>query len=382
MASRAARGRGARARRCARVECEPRGVAGHARRGERPELDDRAGAGYARSRAGTRECGSHVARSAPALTIVGGKGGVGKSTVACALALTAAAPSDDARDAARLHRSGAVARRRARREPWARDDVERRSRECPGSSCDRWTRAPRSRACATNTRSAIDALFERSPARGVDIERDRAILRDLLALAPPGIDELYALSASATRWPRAFRAHHRRSGADRTSAATARHAGDRARLDAPAHASDAQVPRRRRARRRRRRSCSTSRTAFARVGALLRDPARASLIAVTLDEPLVRAGNGRLTDAVGALGVRVGGVIWNRVADGSVPAPLPFQRRQRPHSLSHSRHCRRRAASTSSAVGRHLARRNRAMTAVFIVRTSRTLVSLLRSPHP
>ena len=42
--------------------------------------------------------------------------------------------------------------------------------------------------------SRIDALFDTLVARGVDIEHDRAIVRDLLALAPPGVDELFALS--------------------------------------------------------------------------------------------------------------------------------------------------------------------------------------------
>ena len=54
--------------------------------------------------------------------------------------------------------------------------------------------APRSRACATNIRARIDALFEAVVGRGLDVEHDRAIIRDLLALAPPGIDELFALS--------------------------------------------------------------------------------------------------------------------------------------------------------------------------------------------
>src|SRR3954451_12292437 len=40
----------------------------------------------------------------------------------------------------------------------------------------------------------IDALFGALVSRGVDVQHDRAILRDLLALAPPGIDELFALS--------------------------------------------------------------------------------------------------------------------------------------------------------------------------------------------
>src|SRR5205823_1145106 len=40
----------------------------------------------------------------------------------------------------------------------------------------------------------IDGLFNALVSRGIDMQQDRAILRDLLALAPPGIDELFALS--------------------------------------------------------------------------------------------------------------------------------------------------------------------------------------------
>jgi arsenite-transporting ATPase len=43
----------------------------------------------------------------------------------------------------------------------------------------------------------VDALFDGLVARGVDLAHDRAIVRDLLSLAPPGIDEVYALSLIA-----------------------------------------------------------------------------------------------------------------------------------------------------------------------------------------
>jgi DNA-binding response OmpR family regulator len=63
---------------------------------------------------------------------------------------------------------------------------------------------------------------------------------------------------------------------------------------------------------------------IARVRAVLRDPAQASLIAVALDEPLVRRETRRLTDSVGALGLRIRGVIWNRTAPGMSPSALPL----------------------------------------------------------
>lgn len=45
---------------------------------------------------------------------------------------------------------------------------------------------------------------------------------------------------------------------------------------------------------------------------LLADPTRATVILVTLDEPLVRSETERLTVAVATLGLTIGAVIWNR----------------------------------------------------------------------
>ena len=42
--------------------------------------------------------------------------------------------------------------------------------------------------------SRVDALFDTLVTRGVDLTHDRSVARDLLSLAPPGIDEVYALS--------------------------------------------------------------------------------------------------------------------------------------------------------------------------------------------
>jgi arsenite-transporting ATPase len=44
-------------------------------------------------------------------------------------------------------------------------------------------------------RDRIDAVFDSLMGRSLDMAHDRAILRDLLSLAPPGIDELYALAS-------------------------------------------------------------------------------------------------------------------------------------------------------------------------------------------
>jgi arsenite-transporting ATPase len=41
----------------------------------------------------------------------------------------------------------------------------------------------------------IDAVFDSLMGRNIDVVHDRAIVRELLSLAPPGIDELYALAS-------------------------------------------------------------------------------------------------------------------------------------------------------------------------------------------
>jgi arsenite-transporting ATPase len=56
--------------------------------------------------------------------------------------------------------------------------------------------------------------------------------------------------------------------------------------------------------------------------ALLRDPARAGLIVVALDEPLVRGESARLVRAAGARGVDVIALLWNRAAEGAAPRAL------------------------------------------------------------
>ena len=125
------------------------------------------------------------------LTIVAGKGGVGKTTIAAALALHAA------RDAVTLVVSTDPA-------PSLSDAL---AQEIPDSdvavSGETRLFARQMDASAAFARlrdmyaSRVDAMFEGLTAHGVDLARDRAIARDLLALAPPGIDEVYALSLIA-----------------------------------------------------------------------------------------------------------------------------------------------------------------------------------------
>jgi len=171
----------------------------------------------------------------------------------------------------------------------------------------------------------VDALFDAISAHAIDTSADRRIVRDLLALAPPGIDELYALAAiadavSEERYVRVI-----------VDPAPTGHLLRL--LEMPAIALDWTHQLMRLVLRYRELGALSEVGAdllalaqrIRTVGALLRDPGRASLIAVALDEPLVRNETRRLTDAVSALGVEILGVIWNRSArDASLPElPLP-----------------------------------------------------------
>jgi arsenite-transporting ATPase len=169
--------------------------------------------------------------------------------------------------------------------------------------------------------SRIDALFTALMSRGIDVEHDRAILRDLLTLAPPGIDEVFALSVlgdalAEQRFTRivvdpAPTGHLLRLLEMPAIALDWTHRIMRLMLkyrDVVALGDSAQelldFAKRTRA-----------------LDALLRDHAQSGLLIVALDEPVVRAETVRLAAAARELGVDVSAVTWNRVA--TEPAPLP-----------------------------------------------------------
>ena len=66
--------------------------------------------------------------------------------------------------------------------------------------------------------------------------------------------------------------------------------------------------------------------AFARrtraVAALLHDEARAGVLVVALDEPIVRLEAARVIERVRALGDSVPGVLWNRARGAPLPLPV------------------------------------------------------------
>jgi arsenite-transporting ATPase len=255
---------------------------------------------------------------AASLTIVGGKGGVGKTTAACALAIEAARleppvlvvstdPAPSIGDA--LGRTIG--------------DLETPVPEVEGLVARQMDATAAFHDFQRGYQERIDALFDAFIRRGVDASHDRVILRDLLALAPPGIDELYALaSLGQTLDDRRFArvivdpaptGHLLRLLQMPALALEWSHRLMRLMLkyrDVAGLGESAEEL-----------------LAFARrtrrVGELLRDPAQSALVVVALDQPLVRGETGRLVAAARAEGVEVRGVVWNRWTGRGSPSPLP-----------------------------------------------------------
>ena len=269
---------------------------------------------------------SSVVRS---LTIVGGKGGVGKSTVACALAIAATDafggptllvstdPAPSIADAFGMSDA-----------PWALADVEAEVDDARGLVVRQMDATAAFSRVRETYQARIDALFTALVSRGVDVAQDRAILRDLLALAPPGIDELFALSVLGDAL-----AEQRFARIIVDPAPT----GHLLRLlEMPAIALD-WTHRLMRLMLKYREVVTLGDTAqelldFAKrtraLDALLRDGANAGLVLVALDEPVVRAETTRLAASIRALGIDVSAVTWNRAKKQPVPLPAAVAARQ------------------------------------------------------
>ncbi|HJQ20690.1 MAG TPA: TRC40/GET3/ArsA family transport-energizing ATPase [Gemmatimonadaceae bacterium] len=249
------------------------------------------------------------------LTIVAGKGGVGKTTIACALALASA-------DTRTLVVSTDPA-------PSLGDALDMRvpDEDTPVDG-ERKLFARQMDASAAFTRlrseyqSRVDALFEGLVGRGVDLAHDRAIARDLLSLAPPGVDEVYALSLIADalfvdRFARVIvdpapTGHLLRLLEMPQLALTWTHQIMRLMLkykDVAGLGDSA------------RELLEFSRS-LRELDALLRDPARCGVVLVTLDEPVVAQETTRLFAALHERRVAVLGVIRNRVG-AHTPLPVP-----------------------------------------------------------
>lgn len=249
----------------------------------------------------------------PQLTIVGGKGGVGKTTVACALALAAAA----------RHRTLIVSTDPA---PSLADALAQPipDTETPVAGVERLV-ARQMDATAAFGRlrdeyaERVDALFASLMGSGVNLDRDHAIARDLLALAPPGVDEVYALTLLADAL---LDGSHERIIVDPAPT------GHLLRLLEMPQLALAWTHQLMRLMLRYKDVAGLGETArelleFAKqlraVDALLRDPERAGLVLVTLDEPVVRSESERLAHAAAELGVAMRAVVHNRGTTRSLP---------------------------------------------------------------
>jgi arsenite-transporting ATPase len=263
------------------------------------------------------------------LTIVGGKGGVGKSTVSCALALsetdhqggtTLLVSTDPAPSLADAFGKAD--------EPWASHDIEVEIDDAPGLVVRQMDATAAFTRLRDTYRARIDALFTGLVSRGIDVEQDRAVLRDLLALAPPGIDEVFALSILGDTL-----AEGRFTRIVVDPAPT----GHLLRLlEMPAIAIE-WTHRLMRLMLKYRDVVGLGDSAkdlldFAKrtraLDALLHDAARCGVIVVALDEPVVRAETATLATAVRARHVDVSAIVWNRVTTDPVPLPAAVSERQ------------------------------------------------------
>jgi arsenite-transporting ATPase len=261
------------------------------------------------------------------LTIVGGKGGVGKTTVSCALAIAAADAGDEPVLIVSTDPAASIADALGDSDQ-AAWSVERRVGGVPRLTALQLDAAAAFASARDRYQTQIDAMFGAVVARGADVARDRAVMRDLLALAPPGVDELFALSVlgdelAAGRFARivvdpAPTGHLLRLLEMPAIALDWSHRLMRLMLEyrevvglGDAAAELLEFAKRTRA-----------------LDGLLRDRERAGVMLVTLDEPVVRAQTRRLARAVRQRDCDVIALVWNRSKRAIDPLPQFVAARQ------------------------------------------------------
>jgi arsenite-transporting ATPase len=245
------------------------------------------------------------------LTIVAGKGGVGKTTVAATLAL--AASSAGRTLVVSTDPAPSLADALAQEIPDADTPV--------AGEPNLFARQLDATAAFAKMRDGyqhrIDAVFEGLIGKGMDLTHDRVIARDLLALAPPGVDEVYGLSLLADTL----------AGGqyDRLVVDPAPTGHLLRLLEMPKLALDwtHQLMRLMLKYKDVVGLGDTARDLLAfsqglrAVDAQLRDPARAVVVLVSLNEPVVLEETERLAREVETRGVALGAVVVNRAAAGA-----------------------------------------------------------------
>jgi arsenite-transporting ATPase len=249
------------------------------------------------------------------LLVFGGKGGVGKTTAATTAALALA----DGRGGRVLLLSADPAHSLGDALSVRLGDDER---AVPGASprlrareldADRALAAARARY-----RGAVDQLFD--ALRGgsnLDPAFDRAVMQDLIALAPPGIDELFALAAVTDALTR-----ESTPGAPSTVVLDTAPTGHALRLLALPDAAREWIQALLSVLLKYRQVVGLGRLAQELVDvskqlrtleALLRDPARTAFVAVTRPADLPRRETARLLDQLDAMGIPVAGLLVNAI---------------------------------------------------------------------
>jgi arsenite-transporting ATPase len=257
------------------------------------------------------------------LTIVAGKGGVGKTTVACALGVSFARPANPVLI---VSSDPAPSVADALSQPVPDEDVDVESAPgCRARQMDATMAFERFRARYIER---VDAVFERLMGGSLHLTYDKAVVRDLLAMAPPGIDELYALVTLGEVLAEgqyemiivdpAPTGHLLRLLEMPALALAWAHRLMRLMIEYKEIGGLGEL--------------AQELLDFAKrtraLRELLNDPERAAVLVVANDEPLVRGESGRLVRACRERGIDVGALVWNRVNDGVAPLSALHPARQ------------------------------------------------------
>jgi arsenite-transporting ATPase len=249
------------------------------------------------------------------LLVFGGKGGVGKTTAAATAALALA----DGRGGRVLLLSADPAHSLGDALSARLGDDERAVRGASPRLRARELDADRALAAArARYRGAVDQLFD--ALRGgsnLDPAFDRAVMQDLIALAPPGIDELFALAAVTDALTRESTA-----SAPSTVVLDTAPTGHALRLLALPDAAREWIQALLSVLLKYRQVVGLGQLAQELVDmskqlraleALLRDPARTAFVAVTRPADLPRRETVRLLDQLDAMGIPVAGLLVNAI---------------------------------------------------------------------